>query len=60
MSLMALARERTEALRRQVEELLARPETPQHGEHGRTARRLAAAVLDEVRKEEEGSGKRAR
>ena len=44
----ALARERTEALRRQVEELLARPETPQHGEHGRTARRLAAAVLEEL------------
>ncbi|HLE81191.1 MAG TPA: hypothetical protein VJA25_07850, partial [Dehalococcoidia bacterium] len=28
----------------QVQELLARPQTPQHGEHGRTARRLAAAV----------------
>jgi len=48
----ALARERTEALRRQVEELLARPETPQHGEHGRTARRLAAAVLEELRRVE--------
>jgi hypothetical protein len=43
-----LAKERTAALRRQVEELLARPETPQHGEHGRTARRLAAAVLEEL------------
>jgi len=48
----ALARERTEALRRQVEELLARPETPQHGEHGRTARRLAAAALEELRRVE--------
>ena len=44
----ALARERTAALRRQLEELLARPETPQHGEHGRTARRLAAAVTREL------------
>jgi len=43
-----LAKERTAALRKQVEELLARPEVPQHGEHGRTARRLAAAVLDEL------------
>ncbi|KKL57477.1 hypothetical protein LCGC14_2235000, partial [marine sediment metagenome] len=40
-----LARDRTEALRRQVEECLARPESPQHGEYGRTARRLAKAVL---------------
>ncbi len=48
----ALATERTEALRRQAEELLARPETPQHGEHGRTARRLAAAVLEELRRDE--------
>ena len=44
----ALAKERTAALRRQVEELLARPETLQHGEHGRTARCLAAAVLEEL------------
>lgn len=49
----ALVRERTEALRRQVEELLARPETPQHGEHGRTARRLAKAVLKDLRRDEE-------
>ncbi|MDO8611629.1 MAG: DUF1122 family protein, partial [Dehalococcoidia bacterium] len=48
----ALARERTAALRRQVEELLARPETAQHGEHGRTARRLAAVVLEELRRVE--------
>ncbi len=44
----ALARERTLALRRQVEELLARPEAAQHGEHGRTARTLARAVLEEL------------
>ncbi len=42
----ALAEERTEALRRQVQQLLARPESPQHGEYGRTARRLAGAVLE--------------
>ena len=47
----ALARERTAALRRQLEELLARPETAQHGEHGRTARRLAAAVMSELEQE---------
>jgi len=50
-----LARDRTEALRRQMEECLARPESPQHGEYGRTARRLAEAVLEELRK---GTGKR--
>ena len=44
----ALAKERTVALRRQVEELRTRPETPQHGEHGRTARRLATALLGEL------------
>jgi hypothetical protein len=42
----ALAEERTASLRRQVEECLAGPESPQHGERGRTARRLARAVLD--------------
>ena len=41
----ALARERTEALRRQVEAFLAGPESPQHGSYGRTARRLGKAVL---------------
>ncbi len=51
----ALAEERTAALRRQVEECLARPESPQHGEWGRTARRLARAVLEELTK---GTGKR--
>ena len=50
-----LARERTEALRRQVQQLLAKPESPQHGGYGRTARRLAEAVLAELRK---GAGKR--
>ena len=44
----ALAKERTAALRRQLEELLARPEVGAHEEHGRTARRLAAAVLREL------------
>ena len=52
----ALAKERTAALRRQVEELLARPETPAHGEHGRTARRLAAAVVRELG---QGTGEQA-
>ena len=42
----AVAKERTEALRRQVGECLARPEAAAHGEHGRTARRLAKAVLE--------------
>ncbi len=46
-----LARERTEALRRQVQQLLARPENPQHGEYGRTARRLTEAVLEALAKE---------
>jgi hypothetical protein len=50
-----IARERTAALRRQVEELLARPESPRHGEYGRVARELARAVLDVL--EEEGRGK---
>ena len=44
----ALAKERTAALRRRLEELLAGPDAPQHGEHGGTARRLAAAVLGEL------------
>ena len=52
----ALAKERTASLWRQVEELLARPDTAQHGEHGRTARRLAAAVLREL---EQGIGEQA-
>jgi hypothetical protein len=42
----SIAAERTAALRREVEALLASPETPSHGEYGRTARRLAAAVLE--------------
>ncbi len=42
----ALAAERTAALRRQVEACLARPESPQHGSYGRTARRLAKAALE--------------
>ncbi len=42
----SIAKERTEALRTQVEECLADPESPQHGDYGRTARRLAAAVLE--------------
>lgn len=46
-----IAKERTEALRREVEGLLARPETPQHGDFGRTARRLAQAVLEELGEE---------
>jgi len=49
----ALAKERTAALRRQAEELLAGPEAAAHGEHGRTARRLATAVL---RGPEQGTG----
>ncbi len=55
-----IAEERTADLRRQVEECLARPEAPQHGEYGRTARRLAEAVLEELAgtgKRKEGSGK---
>jgi hypothetical protein len=44
----ALAQERTEALRRQVQECLAKAESPQHGDYGRTARWLAAAVLAEL------------
>jgi hypothetical protein len=40
-----LAGERTAALRREVEACLARPGSPQHGEYGRTARRLAQAAL---------------
>ena len=52
----ALAKERTAALRRQVEKLLARPEAARHEEHGRTARRLAAAVLREL---EQGIGEQA-
>jgi hypothetical protein len=52
-----LAKERRAALRRQVEEALASPEAARHGEHGRTARRLAAAVLRELAREEEGGRK---
>lgn len=47
----ALARERTEALRRQVEAYLAGPESPRHDRYGRTARRLAKAVLEALGKE---------
>lgn len=48
----ALAKERTEALRRQVEGCLAGPDRPQHGQYGRTARRLAEAVLEALAKEQ--------
>ncbi len=51
------AEERTAALRREVEERLAGPESPRHGEWGRTARRLAKAVLEELAKEQ-GTGNR--
>jgi hypothetical protein len=51
----ALAKERTEALRRELEALLARPEVPAHGEHGRRARELAAEVVREL---EQGTGNR--
>ncbi len=34
-----------------VQQLLAKPESPQHGEYGRTARRLAEAVLEALAKE---------
>ncbi len=46
----AVAKERTEALRRQVDEYLSRPETGEHGQYGRTARRLAAAVREALAK----------
>jgi hypothetical protein len=55
----ALARERTEALRRQVTACLARPESARHGGYGRIARRLAQAVLEALAKEQ-GSGNRGR
>ena len=48
----ALARERTVALRRQVEAYLAGPESPQHGSYGRTARRLSKAVLEALTEEQ--------
>jgi hypothetical protein len=48
----ALAGERTEALRRQVEAFLAGPESPQHGSYGRTARRLGKAVLEALAEEQ--------
>jgi hypothetical protein len=51
----ALERERTVALRRQVEAFLAGPESPQHGSYGRTARRLAKAVLDALEVPPEGA-----
>ena len=41
-----IAREKTAALRRQIEELLARPDDGQHGEWGALARRLAREVLE--------------
>ncbi len=40
-----IAREKTAELRRQIEELLARPDDGQHGEWGALARRLAREVL---------------
>ena len=40
-----IAREKTAALRRQMEELLARPDDGHHGEWGALARRLAGEVL---------------
>jgi hypothetical protein len=52
-----IARERTAALRSEVEELLARPEEPRHGEYGRRARELARAVQGALR-EEQGTGYR--
>ena len=39
------ARAKTEALRRDLTELLSRPQIPRHGGWGRTARRLARAAL---------------
>ncbi len=51
----ALARERTEALRREVEACLAGPESPQHGSYGRTARRLAKTVLEALEGRPEGA-----
>ena len=48
----ALAGERTEALRRQVEAFLAGPESPQHGSYGRAARWLGKAVLEALAKEQ--------
>ncbi|MGH8631040.1 MAG: DUF1122 family protein, partial [Burkholderiales bacterium] len=41
-------REKTAALRAQIEELLARPETVSHGEWGALARRNAELVLAEL------------
>ncbi|MEX0799717.1 MAG: DUF1122 family protein [Dehalococcoidia bacterium] len=43
-----IAAERTASLRAEVVALLASPENPSHGDHGRTARRLAAVVLGEL------------
>jgi hypothetical protein len=48
----ALARERTAALRRQVEEFLVGPESPRHGSYGRTARRSAKLVLEALVREQ--------
>jgi hypothetical protein len=47
-----IAKERTETLRRQVEECLARPESARHDEYGRTARRLARVVLEALNTEQ--------
>lgn len=54
----ALARERTQVMRREVEALLSGPESPHHGSYGRTARRLAKAVLETLAEElATGNGK---
>jgi hypothetical protein len=50
----ALAAERTAVLLHQVERCLAAPESPRHGEYGRTARRLAQAVLEALVARPEG------
>ena len=47
-----VAAEKTAELRRQLAALLAAPEAPQHGEWGRTARRLARAELDTLTEED--------
>jgi len=44
---------KTERLRRELAELLTRPEAPQHGEWASTARRLARAVLKALEREQD-------
>jgi hypothetical protein len=53
----AIAREKAQQLRREMAELLARPESPQHGEWGRTARRLARAALDALERDQGGGNR---